>query len=331
MQLLDTRPPAIFLLGPTAVGKTDLALALVDQLNCELISVDSAQVYKGMDLGSAKPSPSLLAQYPHRLIDIRDPADSYSAGDFRRDALVAMQEITAVGKVPLLVGGTSMYYQNLLAGNTNLPSADPSLRLQLEQELVEQGLASLYKRLAQIDPQAAELIKPQDTQRTLRALELWYLTGKTRTQLWQEQQPQQFGWRLLQLGLTLADRQHLHQRIEQRFLSMLEQGFIEEVAQLKSRADLNLNLASMRSVGYRQVWQYLDQEFDLDELKFKGVAATRQLAKRQLTWMRSWQDLHWLLSDAPQLVPQVVQAAQAFIAQAPFTEVHLALQQLAPK
>ena len=310
----DQRPPAIFLLGPTAAGKTDLAIALVEQLNCEIISVDSAQVYRGMDIGSAKPDAATLARAPHRLINVRDPADSYSAGDFRRDALQAMQEITAAGKTPLLVGGTSLYYQSLLAGASNLPSANPVIRQQLETELLELGCPALHERLATIDPESAAKIAPTDPQRTLRALELFLQTGKTRTQLWQEQKQEPFAWRLLQLGLTPAKRSSLHERIEQRFLLMLEQGLIEEVEALRLRNDLSLNLASMRAVGYRQVWQYLDGDFDLTELKARGVAATRQLAKRQLTWMRSWQNLNWLQSDHPQLLAWVLEAAVAFVA-----------------
>lgn len=314
LEVLDERPPAIFLLGPTAAGKTDLAIALVEQLNCEIISVDSAQVYKGMDIGAAKPDAATLARAPHRLINLRDPAESYSAGDFRRDALQAMQEITAAGKTPLLVGGTSLYYQRLLAGDSNLPSSNPLIRQQLEKELQAIGCPALHQRLAAIDPESAAKIAPTDPQRTLRALELFLQTGKTRTQLWQEQQPEPFAWRLLQLGLTPTQRSTLHQRIEQRFLLMLEQGLIEEVEALRKRSDLHLGLVSMRAVGYRQAWQYLDGDFDLTELKARGIAATRQLAKRQLTWMRSWQHLNWLQSDHSQLLPCVLAAATAFIA-----------------
>lgn len=322
---LDQRPPAIFLLGPTAVGKTDLAIALVEQLNCEIISVDSAQVYKGMDIGSAKPDAATLARAPHRLINLRDPAQSYSAGDFRRDALQAMQEITAAGKTPLLVGGTSLYYQSLLAGASNLPASNPVIRQQLEEELLQVGCPALHERLAKIDPESAVKIAPTDPQRTLRALELFQQTGKTRTQLWLEQKQEPFAWRLLQLGLVPAERATLHQRIEQRFLLMLEQGFIEEVEVLHQQKDLNLGLASMRAVGYRQVWQYLDGDYDLTQLKARGIAATRQLAKRQLTWMRSWQNLNWLQSEHPQLLPLVLGAAEKFVAGKASAEGLLAL------
>lgn len=321
----DSRPPAIFLLGPTAAGKTDLAIALVEQLNCEIISVDSAQVYVGMDIGSAKPDAATLARAPHRLIDLRDPAKSYSAGDFRRDALQAMQEITAAGKTPLLVGGTSLYYQRLLAGDSNLPPSNPVIRQQLEDELQQIGCPALHQRLAKIDPEAAGKIAQTDPQRILRALELFQQTGKTRTQLWQEQKQEPFAWRLLQLGLAPAERSTLHERIEQRFLLMLEQGLIEEVKALRQRSDLHLGLASMRAVGYRQVWQFLDGDYDLTELKARGIAATRQLAKRQLTWMRSWQNLNWLVSDHPQLLPRVVAAVENFIASKAVGEGLLAL------
>lgn len=312
--IIDQRPPAIFLLGPTASGKTDLAVKLVEQLPCEIISVDSALVYRGMDIGTAKPDAATLARAPHRLIDIRDPVDSYSAGDFRRDALQAMQEITGAGKIPLLVGGTSLYFQRLLAGDSNLPAADPLLRQKLEQQLQDLGCPALHQRLADIDPESARRIAPTDPQRTLRALELWELTGKTRTQLWQEQATakQPFAWRALQLGLAPKDRKLLHERIEQRFVKMLEEGFIEEVAQLKQRTDLHAGLPSMRSVGYRQVWQYLGGELNRTEMFEKGVAATRQLAKRQLTWMRSWPDLHWLTVETEDLSLRVLNMATGF-------------------
>ena len=311
-EVKDQRPPAIFLLGPTASGKTDLAVSLVEQLPCEIISVDSALVYRGMDIGTAKPDAATLSRAPHHLIDIRDPADAYSAGDFRRDALEAMQEITQAGKIPLLAGGTSLYFQRLLAGDSNLPAADPQLREKLERQLQELGCPALHQRLAAVDPESARRIAPTDPQRTLRALELWELTGKTRTQLWAEQPRTEFAWRTLQLGLAPRDRKLLHERIELRFAKMLKEGFIEEVAQLKQRDDLHDGLPSMRSVGYRQVWQYLDGELNRQEMFEKGVAATRQLAKRQLTWMRSWQALHWLASEARDLTPQVLNLAQGF-------------------
>jgi len=266
--------------------------------------------------GSAKPDAATLARAPHHLINLRDPAQSYSAGDFKRDALQLMEKITAAGKTPLLVGGTSLYYQSLLGDVSNLPASDPEIRQQLETELLQLGCPAMHKRLAAIDPDSAAKIAPTDPQRTLRALAIFQQTGKTRTQLWQEQKQKKayFPWRLLQLGLVPAERTTLHQRIEQRFLLMLEQGLIEEVEALYQRGDLNLGLASMRAVGYRQVWQYLDGDYNLTELKARGIAATRQLAKRQLTWMRSWKNLYWLQSDHPQLLPLVVAAVDNFIA-----------------
>lgn len=315
-------PPAIFLLGPTAAGKTDLAVALVEQLNCEIISVDSALVYRGMDIGTAKPDAATLQRAPHRLVDIRDPAERYSAGDFGRDAQQAMQEITAAGKTPLLVGGTSLYYQRLLAGESNLPQANPQIRERLTTELEQLGCPALHQRLAKIDPESAAKIATTDPQRTLRALELWELTGKTRSQLWQEQTQPEFPWRVLQLGLTPAARSTLHQRIAERFAKMLEQGFIEEVEALRARSDLHLGLPSMRAVGYRQVWQYLDGDGDRATLLEKGIAATRQLAKRQLTWMRSWQNLLWIQSDHAELLPLTLAASSAFLQGEP-AEEHL--------
>lgn len=307
-----SQPPAIFLLGPTASGKTDLAVQLVERLPCEIISVDSALVYRGMDIGTAKPDALTLEKAPHRLIDIRDPADTYSAGDFRRDALQAMQEITEAGRIPLLVGGTSLYFQRLLAGDSNLPAADPEIRKALEAELQEKGCPAMHERLAALDPESARRIAPTDPQRTLRALELWELTGKTRTQLWQEQKTPQLPWRILQLGMQPFERSLLHQRIEQRFQLMLEQGLIDEVAGLKAREDLHSELPALRSVGYRQVWQYLDGELSYQEMFEKGVAATRQLAKRQLTWMRSWSNLERLTIEDNNLQGRVYRLVDEF-------------------
>ncbi|MFK7159687.1 tRNA (adenosine(37)-N6)-dimethylallyltransferase MiaA [Marinospirillum sp. MEB164] len=309
-------PPAIFLMGPTASGKTDLAVRLVQTLPCDIISVDSALVYRQMDIGTAKPDAATLAIAPHRLLDIRDPAESYSAGDFRRDALAEMAAITAAGRVPLLVGGTALYFQRLLAGEADLPAADPEIRAALEAELAEQGCVALHARLQQLDPESAAKISCHDPQRTVRALELWQLTGKTRSQLWQEQQSEPFPWQVLQLGLAPADRAFLHQRIGQRWDMMMEQGLIQEVEALRRRDDLHLGLPSMRAVGYRQVWQYLDGDFSLAELHEKAKAATRQLAKRQLTWMRSWSGLVWQESQQPQLLDQVQKQVAEFIGKA---------------
>ena len=297
----DSRPPAIFLMGPTAVGKTEMAIALHEQLGCELISVDSAMVYRGMDIGSAKPSAEELARAPHRLIDIRDPADPYSAAGFREDARREMQRITEAGRVPLLVGGTMMYYQRLWVGEPNLPSGDAEVRAQLDREVEQRGLAALHAELADIDPRAARRIHPNDPQRLTRALEVYRISGHSLTEHWDAQQPETFPWRVLSIGLAPADRGVLHARIATRFDAMLEAGFIEEVAALKARSDLHSRLPAMKSVGYRQAWEYLDGQGDVETLRRRGMVSTRQLAKRQLTWMRSWPELNWvdILSGEP--------------------------------
>jgi len=299
--MLDTRPPAILLMGPTAAGKTDLAIALHERLGYELISVDSAMVYRGMDIGSAKPSPEELARAPHRLIDIRDPAEPYSAAEFREDALREMRAITAAGRVPLLVGGTMMYLKQLLLGVANLPSSDPALRAELEEQAARHGLAALHEALARVDPVSAVRIHPNDPQRLMRALEVYRLSGRPLSELWAEQRPETFPWRTLSIGLAPANRSVLHQRIARRFEAMLEGGFIEEVAALRARGDLSQDLPAMKSVGYRQVWETLDGDADLESLRHRGIVATRQLAKRQLTWMRSWEQLEWVdsLGDDP--------------------------------
>lgn len=290
----DTRPPAVFLMGPTASGKTDAAIALHERLGCEIISVDSAMVYRGLDIGSAKPGADELARAPHRLIDIRDPADPYSAADFRRDALEQMRDITARGKTPLLTGGTMLYYKQLVDGVNNLPPSDPSIRARLEDERARDGLAGLHRRLGQVDPASAERLHPNDPQRILRALEVYEASGRPLTELWAEQRPETFPWRVLSIALAPAERRVLHQRIAARFHAMLEAGLIDEVTALRNRGSLHSGMPSMKSVGYRQVWQYLDGEFDRQTLTTRGIIATRQLAKRQLTWLRRWPDLHWV-------------------------------------
>ncbi|TDX32970.1 tRNA dimethylallyltransferase [Modicisalibacter xianhensis] len=297
----DDRPLAIFLMGPTASGKTDLAMALHERLGAELISVDSAMVYRGMDIGTAKPSPSELAQAPHRLIDIRDPVEPYSAAQFRDDAREEMRRITARGNTPLLVGGTMLYYKSLVGGIANLPESDAIVRAELEAWAGSEGLQALHGELQRVDPESALRIHPNDPQRLMRALEVQRLTGRPMSELWREQAWGTFPWRTLSIGLAPTERHVLHERIAQRFTRMLEAGFIDEVAGLRQRGDLHPELPSMKSVGYRQVWQYLDGAFDEQDLKFKGIVATRQLAKRQMTWLRSWPALHWVdsLGNAP--------------------------------
>ena len=304
--MADTRPWAIFLMGPTAAGKTDAAIALHEQLGHELISVDSAMVYRGMDVGSAKPSAEELARAPHRLIDIRDPADPYSAADFREDALQEMRQISAAGKVPLLVGGTMLYFKRLVEGVANLPSADAAIREQLEVKRQAEGLAGLHRALAEVDPTSAARIHPNDPQRLMRALEVFYASGRPMSELWAEQQPETFPWRVLSIALAPNDRKILHQRIAQRFETMLGEGLIDEVAALRKRNDIHLGLPSMKSVGYRQVWEYLDGAYDQGELVSRGVIATRQLAKRQLTWLRSWPSLNWIDSQQPDALDKLL-------------------------
>lgn len=304
--MADTRPWAIFLMGPTAAGKTDTAIALHEKLGHELISVDSAMVYRGLDIGSAKPSADELARAPHRLIDIRDPAQPYSAADFRNDALHEMRQISAAGKVPLLVGGTMLYYKRLVEGVANLPAADEAIRQRLEEQRQLEGLESLHRSLAKVDPASATRIHPNDPQRLMRALEVYYASGRPMSELWKEQQPETFPWRVLSIALAPSDRQVLHQRIAQRFNIMLAEGLIDEVAALKQRNDLHLGLPAMKSVGYRQVWDYLDGEYDQAELLERGIIATRQLAKRQLTWLRSWPSLTWIDSQQPDVLDKVL-------------------------
>lgn len=280
-------------MGPTASGKTALAIELCHALPCEIISVDSALIYKGMDIGTAKPTAEELARAPHRLIDILDPVQSYSVAEFRRDALAAMKDITQRGRIPLLVGGTMMYYKALTDGLSTLPQADPLVRAEIEKQAEKNGWQALHQELQGIDPVSAQRIHPNDPQRLSRALEIYRISGKSMTELSLNKQPSA-PYQFSQFAIAPSDRHILHDRIAQRFDIMLNSGFEAEVARLKSRADLHLDLPSMRCVGYRQMWQFLEGENNYQEMREKGLAATRQLAKRQLTWLRSWQNLHWL-------------------------------------
>ena len=300
-------PPAIFLMGPTAAGKTDLALELARSLPCELISVDSALIYRGMDIGTAKPEKSVLAEFPHRLIDIRDPLEAYSAAEFRADALAVMAEITSRGKIPLLVGGTMLYYKALLEGLADMPSADEGVRREIEAQAAAQGWAAVHAELARVDPQSAARIHPNDPQRLTRALEVWRVSGLSMSEHRLRQQQNagldtpgggQFPYTVAQLAIAPLERQVLHERIARRFQLMLEQGFIEEVETLRRRGDLHAALPSIRAVGYRQAWDYLDGRLTHDEMVERGIIATRQLAKRQFTWLRGWSEVHWLDSLA---------------------------------
>lgn len=281
-------------MGPTAAGKTALALDLVEQYDCEIISVDSALIYKGMDIGTAKPDADTLAKAPHRLIDLIDPSESYSAAQFRDDALREMAEITAKGKVPLLVGGTMMYFKFLRDGSAKLPQSDEAIRNQLLEEGKRLGWPAMHQRLADVDPESAERLEPMDSQRIQRALEVYMISGKTLTEHWAEQQETPLPYHVVNLAICPEERKTLHHRIELRFKQMLEQGFMDEVKALYARGDLHKDMPSIRCVGYRQAWDYLEGEYDYDRMVEKGIVATRQLAKRQITWLRSWGDLHWL-------------------------------------
>lgn len=294
----------VCLMGPTASGKTQLAIELVKRLPFDIISVDSAMVYRGMDIGTAKPDATLLKIAPHRLLDIRDPRDAYSAAQFRVDALREIQDIFAKGKIPLLVGGTMMYFRALQQGIAEMPESDATLRAQLYAAGETQGWPALHAQLEVIDPLAAKRIHPHDKQRIQRALEVYQLSGKNLTE-WQQDT---FSEELHFMNLAIApdDRGILHARIAKRFSEMLDQGFMKEVQQLFEREDLSLDTPAIRSVGYRQAWLYLQGEISWDEMREKAVIATRQLAKRQLTWLRSWPELVWFDSEAEDLVAKVL-------------------------
>ncbi|MCG8324371.1 MAG: tRNA (adenosine(37)-N6)-dimethylallyltransferase MiaA [Thiotrichales bacterium] len=289
--------PVIFLMGATATGKTDVALRLSDALPADIISVDSAMVYRDMNIGTAKPSPDILRQYPHRLIDIRDPADSYSAAQFRLDASAAIEEISHAGRVPLLVGGTGLYFRTLEQGISELPAANPDLRARLDQQAREHGPGYLHRCLKDVDPEAARRIHPNDPQRLQRALEVYELTGRSITGHFQSSQGQGLDRRIIKLILSPGDREHHRQIMGQRFHAMLEQGLIEEVTALYRRGDLHARLPAMRMVGYRQAWRYLDGQIGYDLMVRHAIIATQQLAKRQLTWFRRERDLHEFVSE----------------------------------
>ena len=284
-------PPAILLMGPTASGKTALAAALAEKLGCEIVSVDSAQVYRHMNIGTAKPDAGLRARVPHHLIDLVEPHESYSAARFRDDALIAMREITERGNIPLLCGGTMLYYQALTAGLSDLPEADPAIRLVIDSMAADSGWAALHGELARVDPETAARLEPNDAQRIQRALEVYYLTNKPLSTLISKPKYVYFPYSPIRIALIPSDRAALHARIAQRFEVMLELGLIGEVRRLRDRYALDPAMPSMRCVGYRQVWQYLDGAFGLAALREKGMAATRQLAKRQLTWLRAMKDV----------------------------------------
>jgi len=301
---LNTCPAVICIYGPTAAGKTALSIELAKQLDGEIISVDSALIYRGMDIGTAKPSLAERQGIPHHLLDICDPAETYSASEFQRDATSLIEKILARGHTPILVGGTMLYFKALLEGMSALPESDANVRQQLQSELDTHGLATLHQRLAEVDPEAAARIHPNDPQRTLRALEVYQLSGKPMTQLVQQRQGA-LNYPIYQFAVAPQQRALLHERIAQRFEQMLAEGFQQEVEALFKRNDLHPDLPAIRSVGYRQMWHYLTGELTYQAMKERGIIATRQLAKRQLTWLRGWPDVHWLDTFAHDKLDQV--------------------------
>ena len=292
------KPLVIALMGPTASGKTDLAIALTKVLNAEIISVDSALVYRGMDIGSAKPNAEELAQAPHRLINILEPEQSYNAADFCKDAAWHIQDILSRGKTPLLVGGTMLYFKALLEGMSAMPSSSPDIRAEIEQLAAEHGWPYVHAVLAKADPITAARLHPNHSQRVGRALEVYRQSGIPMSRWHQESVPgllDQYRW--AQLAIAPIDRSILHQRIALRFQKMLAAGFLGEMQTLRSRPNLTLDTPSMRAVGYRQAWEHLDGDYDQEAFVEKGIIATRQLAKRQLTWLRGWHGLSWVYTQ----------------------------------
>lgn len=306
--------PVIFLMGPTASGKTALAIELVKHFPCDIISVDSALVYRGMDIGTAKPDKETLLTAPHRLINIREPEQAYSAADFRADALREIQAIHRAKRIPLLVGGTMLYFHALLHGLSDLPEANPAIRQRLLVEAKEKGWELLHQRLKSIDPQAARRIHSNDPQRLQRALEIYELTGEPPSKVQAKTKPAlAFPYPVLQLAITPKERSVLHERIAQRFTMLLAQGFVNEVKQLYDKPAIHAELPAMRAVGYRQIWQYLAGEIDEKTMREKAIVATRQLAKRQLTWLRSWPDLVYLDSCNTNILSTVEPIIKTFL------------------
>ncbi len=299
------QPEVIFIMGPTAAGKTDLAMQLYDQIPSELISVDSALVYRGMDIGTAKPSTDELRQYPHHLIDICEPDRPYSASKFREDALVLIKDILSRDRLPILVGGSMLYFKTLLDGIADLPTGDDTVREAICREAKQIGWPAMHQQLATFDPVAADRIKPGDSQRIQRAIEVYRLTGKTLTDFHEQQQEQRLPYRVLSIAISPGERTVLRQQIRKRFMTMLNQGFIAEVEYLTNKRQYESDLPALRSVGYRQVVDYLNGIYDYDTMIEKAVVATARLAKRQLTWLRSWPDVIWLESGDESNVDRV--------------------------
>jgi tRNA dimethylallyltransferase len=309
---VDQRPLAIFLMGPTASGKTALACGLSERFSLDLVSVDSALVYRGLDIGSAKPDAATLASHPHALIDIREPSQPYSAADFRDDAIPVMQKISARKRVPLLVGGTGLYFRALQQGLSDLPQANPAIREKLSQEAARIGWPAMHERLARHDPKAASRIGSNDAQRLQRALEVIELTGRPLSEQ-QQGGNASFPWRVLKLALLPAERSALHARIARRFDTMLAAGFLDEVRALRARGDLHAELPAIRAVGYRQAWEHLDGLTPAAEFRDRGIFATRQLAKRQITWLRSDHAARRFDPDRPELLRRAMDATSLFL------------------
>lgn len=309
---VDRRPRAIFLMGPTASGKTALACALAGRFPLGLVSVDSALVYRGLDIGAAKPGADVLACFPHRLIDLRDPREPYSAADFRRDALAAMAEIHAAGQVPLLVGGTGLYFRALERGLSALPAADANLRARLAEEAAREGWPALHARLARLDPETARRIRPSDPQRIQRALEVIELSGQPLS-VQQGKMAPRLAWRILKLALVPTDRARLHAHIARRFDAILARGFLVEARRLRALPGWSPELPAARAVGYRQAWAHLAGETDLATFRAQAIAATRQLARRQLTWLRGELDARCFDPGREGHVEEVAAAVAAFL------------------
>lgn len=316
---MSTPPLVICLAGPTAAGKSASTLALAERWPLEIVNVDSATIYRGMDIGTAKPSPAEQAQVPQHLLDIRDPAQSYSAAEFRADALRLIDEIRARGRIPLLAGGTMMYYKALRDGLDDLPQADPALRAELEARAARDGWPALHAELARLDPVTAARLAPNDSQRIQRALEICQLSGQPMSALLGRQRAAagDDDNRYLTISLEPSERAALHARIEQRFDAMLASGLLEEVRGLHARADLHPGLPSVRCVGYRQMWAHLDGEISLEEAREQGIAATRQLAKRQITWLRAQPGRVIVDCLAADAVAQTIDAVATALADAP--------------
>ncbi len=310
---MSALPPAIFLMGPTASGKTAVAVELVKQLPVEIISVDSALVYRDMDIGTAKPDAATLARAPHHLIDIIDPTDAYSAAAFRHDALRLMAEITEKKRIPLLVGGTMLYFKALREGLSDLPPSDTAVRSEIDAEIARHGIAQVYRQLAEVDAETAARLKPADTQRIQRALEIYRITGRPMSELIGQQTRDELPYRIIPIALVPSDRSMLHARIATRFAGMLKDGLVGEVRALQQKYPLHRDMTSMRCVGYRQAWEYLAGEITEHELLEKGIAATRQLAKRQLTWLRSMPDSTEMDCLASGLTEAVLAAIRRFV------------------